>query len=1146
MSSYLQEFFHKLETCVVSDEAERATQPLIRLCNGREKAKLYSPKEFNEIYKEFFYNKYENDDVLTETKNTCQVLNALNVLYLDIDYCVSSKTKLEENQAAIAQLYSERFIETNNIENYALFVYLPETIPLKDGKYKCGAHIFVYLSENVNKTQRQKMFDLTKTAILENENMIDEIEEITELNITSESYDVLFDKGPLMSTNSLILFAQKIGATRHYKLCEELSVINEDLIRVIPTVHTVRKEVEIKPVDDFADISDEETKEILKENLDAFDEFVKSRVVKETLAFLESLVALCPTHPFWEILDDHFTRWQVINPVIDWLLLANFLDQGSNISENWLRIETKLALILRRLITFTVAENEPQKSNNLDKIYASIDDIIKKKMDKGDVWELMLDDELGDVQSAINNYGGKDPMTAIRGYIKRYNPGYKRDEVENVAWNYHGKLTKVWNYAMFIFINYSTFVKGIMGGLSFEIIPFKTLPPILRPGMDIRDKRYFLDGDIYREREKFRDYDNIIRRWFRMFIAVAYYNHTDPCESVREAILAFSKRFVSKMIDKNETTILIYNICQTPETVRFPRNQWIPDTKANDITIQWFSFLYNYYIDQELQTDAKSLFLDQFVKMMRTCRIINGRPKPLTTLSDFKSSMKTLSADAILKTSVSANIKPPVRKEICGSSPYFPMWNAIVEFVLNDTDYAKEGLKRGDIRVRDDNYDIYLDGFTTTPFTHPEVYNKNCPEYKRVKLMIEQTYADPLVREYVLRNVAQTLHSCGERDQFHQYFGQGSEGKSVWNDFVANMLGQQPRVVPVGLPNVSEMEIPLGKGLATTVNPEAITQIGSSSSHQSGGAIELMNRRFGSMSEPNTQRNSDINVSEIKKITGGSPMTSRQIQKAAVSFTPKCYLVYQTNKIMGYSETTDAVKRRLAVIPHESHFYTKVLAKDTVRTNLMFEADSELATNIKLAPKYWEALFQYLLPYAQWFIRENIGALSNIPRPQKIQDFMDISLSNSSGLNGFFEKNLTEAPDSCICVSDLVDYIFATNKSLRQNGDGCILEAELMKQPRSKQTDVICNVIDCKFGRICLYKVLDTFVDPKSKELKGKTIEIEGVERRIGFPLDHIPDELFEAVFGPRNEAISGIVMERNLDLHRVYIVGYKLCDIEV
>ena len=91
-SESLSNFLDNLKDIIVKD----GTQKTIKLCNMIEKAKLYDPERFNIIYNRFLREKIDSNDLLTERSNNIQVMKAMNVLYLDIDYKVEFDISVEK------------------------------------------------------------------------------------------------------------------------------------------------------------------------------------------------------------------------------------------------------------------------------------------------------------------------------------------------------------------------------------------------------------------------------------------------------------------------------------------------------------------------------------------------------------------------------------------------------------------------------------------------------------------------------------------------------------------------------------------------------------------------------------------------------------------------------------------------------------------------------------------------------------------------------------------------------------------------------------------------------------------------------------------------------------------------------------------
>lgn len=1114
-TEYFEDFQSKLKLLIVDHDKEK---PLIKLCDTVEKSKFYNPEGFNNIYKNFVEDKIKNEKYSTEKNNRFEALNALNVLYLDIDYSVRNDNleENENNEIEIANIYVDNFINANNIVNYNKYIFIPETIIKNEDKYKCGAHIFIYLDKNITAQDRRKMYTNTRWKISMDADLVNSIEAITEVKLTEENYNKIFDNGPLYSCKSLLLFAEKKNSKRHYKLMVNESIFEHEL-KILPIAHTNKSE-ETDEYNTTIQVEDAEIQTYLSD----FDYNVHSKIVHETLHFIESLSILCPKHKFWTILGNHQPRGKKIwQPLMKWLCLAEFIEDGFNAHKSYKIIQVKLAEVMLPLFDLCKEYGTRQKENKTLREWNNEISSWCKCMFENDnsKYQLLIDREIGIYSSSFyqtKNITQREKLLTKK--VSLYNPELNKQEM-NVKINHlNNSFRNITSFAQSIMIDFTAFVNRIMKNLTYEILPTKQ-------NSNIHDKNYYISGEFYTGRKTdFKYFITRLKTLFRMFVAIEHYKTNDVCESVRETILAFVHRFVAKINMDAKTKILIYNVCQIEELFKYPRNQWIEDERGV-MVLQWLSHLYDYYLHEELQTNKRVKFLSPFVSLLNTYFGEHMNFKEMETLKDFKATMKKLSADAILKTSINTIITPPVKKDILSNSPYFPMWNVILEFVLDDKKYAKLGLKRGDIIAHEDNYNMYLEGYTCTPYTNPSEYNFKSKEYMRVKRMIEETFMNDEVREYVCMCYAQTLHSWGERDQFHQNYGTGGDGKSVWNNFVSIMLGG------IGDEDVETKDYPIKVmrcpyGLSVTVNVEAITQT-NKSSHQSGGSAELKNRRFTTVAEPDTKSNRDINVSEIKKLTGGTPMSVRGIYETAEIITPKSYITLQTNQIIGYSETNDAVKRRFAVIPFESKF--KTICDNELQTKYKFKADQELIVNINKNPKYWEALFQYLLPYAQKFIRENIGALSEIKKPQKIINLTNESLQRSSGLNGYLLKNFHYKKYSCISVRELIDTIISTNNALKASREPAILDDMVSRQSKSYIENYISNVIDSMFGGVYLYKLKCSYESHIFNEQK------------LIFPLKRYNDENFEHLFGKREDVLSGITMNGELSWEYIYIIDYEL-----
>lgn len=1128
-SESLSNFLDNLKDIIVVEDGKQKT---IKLCNMIEKAKLYDPERFNIIYNRFLHEKIDSDDLLTEKANNIQVMKAMNVLYLDIDYKVEFDIDCDEDQIYIAKLYFETFIKVNMINDYALFVLIPENVVEVDNMYKCGAHIFIYLSRNVSKNERTNMYNATKAKIMNDDNIKNAIQEIINVELTDSVYDVLFDKAPLISCQSLILFAEKRDALRHYKLIKELCVYEND-VQINGVLNTVQEEETI-------DIDDEFELDLDDFTPDDVEQSIKSKTALETFNFLRSLITLCPEHKFWDRLSHHDVRCKkVIKPLIYWLNLAEFVENGINVSKSFKCVQYKLAEVLVPLLNFTVNDGDESKRNNFNVCYKTIKSYVNSMyQNEFSKYNILKNGELGGYQYVIRKaFKDSDKFRLLKGYLKKIYPEMDKQELEKEVNNKLSKLKVIEDIGPRIFSGYSKFVKFIMKNMTTEITPFITIPKIMKPGTVIHDETLFQDKLFINHDKKYKLYHNTIKTYLRMFIAIMYYNTKDTTESIRASLTSLTSRYVYILKNGSETIIKTYNICQTEDYIPFPRNQWIEDSDKN-LVVSWFMYLYKTYILAELETDKKLNFIDEFVNIIRQCNVIqNVKPEQvLNPLTNFKKSIDKISDNVLYETMVNVDITKPIRKDSCEESPYFSMWNGILEFVLDDKKYAFKGLKRGDINFHKHNYNIFMDTYSCVHFTNPSEYNFNNWKYLRIKTMIEQIYTDPELRDFVCMNVAQTLHSVGLRDQFHQYYGSGSEGKSLFNDSICAMLGCGKNIII----STKDCETPIMRnpyGYAMTVVAEKLIQT-NNSNHDSGGIVEMVNKRFATIQEPNTKMfGGNINVSTIKQLTSNSQIAPRKAYgRNPTLFKPKLYITLQTNTVMGYSEENDAVLRRVAVIPHSSKFYTEAMKDMLTKSNNVYKADPTLGSDIQSDPEYWEALFQYLLPYAQRFIREGYRGLSDIPKPKCVMNLTEFSFSRSSGISGWLNLYFKLRTHKCISVKNFIDTIVEMNTQLKQNR---LPQIDRMFSNNSSETDInqkIAEIVNGKFANIYLFKLKDEFIDPETKLPKDGVVKINDKDIDINFPLREYDEELMNYLF---EEHPVGNINTQDYDIRTIYIIDH-------
>ena len=1080
--------------------------PCLKICDPSKGPSKYFGKSFNDVYWEYINEKFAGDDMLTDIDNHTQAVNALNILYLDIDFSVCDD---EDDPAALcakaANLYRKLFIEVNELNPDNVFVFIPNEFPDEGGRFKCGAHIFMIMKENITKDARKAMYSKVKAAILNDMDIILQFQECG-IEIEGATFTTTFDYQPLYSASSLLPFAVKVGATRNYKLINSDEIVDSSYL-VQPANHNANIEVE-----DVEEITDDEMGDIeVDEISDA------ATVMKETLAFISSLRYLCAPHKFWKLVADHNKRIEkIIKPVFHWLVLSQFIQDSYNLEDVLKRTTLRLAKTLLPIIVMTNGETVENKFN---KLYTDIKGVCWRPYDEGGAYANFLVRDYARAVMATKDANDTNMPNKITQYCKRiYGKGVDPSTIDD----YIRAVSKIRNSARKIFERYSKFVERIMEDMTEEIHPFAkpiTDDDIMNKGRRAKDNlRNDCAWDYYLWPEKytlydFSEYHKLMRRWFRTFICMNFYICLDPFNSIRASISSLVAHFVFQKKRGKETKYYIYNKRQTKRLCRDPFNQWNVDPESNSL-LDWFSIIYETFIRKELQTNRKTILIRGFMDMLRMLQPTDiPKGKDLIPLNDLSSNLKQLKKDILTGSYI--NNDPPKELPVLDDSPYFPMRNGILEFVTKDNMYRKDivdaGKKIGEYIFHYNNYHQYMDAYTNVYYDANYSFSNDI--YKRVKQLFDEIYDNTEVRDYVMTCFAQTLHSIGDRDQIHQYYGTGGEGKSLINNAIAMMLGytEDQEITakftygfryPIGM---DDDTVHSSAGLAGSMDAKAI-MTEKKSDHDSGGLAEMVNKRFITIAEPNAQAyGNNLNVNVAKRVTGANIMTVRKIYKEAQVIIAKAYLTIQTNEILGYSEDTDAIKRRFAVILHNAKFKSASLideAEEGRRQRVSYrKADTSLNEKFRADPAYWQALFYVLLPYASEFIVKGYGGLADIPKPKQVKRMFEVSREKSTGLVGWMAKNFVATKGAVWNVEDFIQHIIQEDRNGRGNNDSGVLDANIRILPSATKRDRIGSVITARFGNWKLFKLRKEFWKNETElrpvaevddvDAPGKKVELE-------------------------------------------------------
>lgn len=1084
------------------------------------KAKHYESSVFNKAYLDFICARIEANELECDPDLHLQALDAMNVIYLDIDCYYGPNCDPEEFNKNNAKLYSKVFIESNGLKPVNVFIFIPSVCNLIEGRIKGGAHVFIYLDSNVDKDRRHTMYNTTRQKILTDDGLHQEFA-AQGIDVNAGNYSKIFDEGPIQSCSALLPFAVKMNATRSYIL-SNFDEIDTDC----ETFIIANKHAEIKLENDEEDdivLEDEEVD--LKDEI----EYTTSSAYKETLHFVHQLRYLCPRHPFWNRIHDHNSRQQIFKPIFHWLMLCLFSQDPRTMSYNPTnRIKKQLSRELLPLILMTNGPND--KGNTLKELQDYIESICCICYSDGGAYRIFIDEDLAKACKFVLDKPEAMIAKSMQAFAFVHYKDMTKEDRDREAQKLSYNMRVVRSHARMFVSNYSNFVTFISENLSEEIRPFglpitdEDIAKGYKISMNARHVQTDevragvpISFDELRKLKLYEDvkrgatitsefYDEFMTTMLRMFICIYFYNIWKALPAVRKAISTFVAYFVFTKRDGPLPMPRIYNIRQTRELCKYPFNQWLPPDEKGSQLIDWFSEIYNDYIDSELNTSRKHILAYEFIeiqRMFQTSPSVKAKTdiKPISNLA---SGLKSIKDDIML---VHYKRKQdPIEHDPTVACPYHPMRNGILEFIVPE--YPTDGRNwREYCRFHTDNYDIILNGTSNIFWDEMYPFEKH-PAYARMLRAFREIQTQKSMYDYEMQACSSVLQGVCGKDQIHQDYGTGSEGKTLWNNAIMMMLGHsslpiaiQKTVIgdyyPEGM-NDTVMINPLP--LACTINAKFI-MTENKSGHDAGGLIELKGKRFCSVAEIDVQSyGRNLQVGICKQITGENPINSRQIHEKSESLLPRIYMTLQTNNLLGYSENNDAIVRRFAVIEHTSKFKTRALADIDNRKGRtrQFEADTTLGSKLQTDPAYWQAVFYILLPYARKFIgrwydpdedkeainaedrtggHEPYGAISSIPKPERVERMTRISIKCSSGLVGWLAKNLPKVENALITVKRVIDTVIQTDKNSIISKDGGILDGKLSHKPEEAKRNEIARHLSSQFGSSWLFKLRDEFWD---------------------------------------------------------------------
>lgn len=767
-----------------------------------------------------------------------------------------------------------------------------------------------------------------------------------------------------------------------------------------------------------------------------------NRIVFE---FIQSLKYLSPNHVFFKMLKDHNARIKkIIPPVMRYIAFNYTIDNEQHKTIDVDHMTEVIVRLMKPLIEMTVDKDDVTDRDSERSIrehaanwftkYGPESMFITKELGKDvdllPIYRDFLVNGQGDNRKKQQWLKDKDSKydEYDRLWIKRI-INKKQGTFEYVHYGKYDKeivvdgddpITETWTPAGTLrqrrfkrfeqkcraqIASWIDFVKNvIMNGISDEIHPF-----------DIRRNPISFDDAFPRKHDDLEKvgtstfYVKTMQQWCLMFLFAGFYESQSLSDSVRLIMVAFTRKFISIDASKKEQVVSVYNIRQTDSLEAYPYNQWIED-KNHAETEQWMSVIYDQFIYPLLQNIHRSEHLDVLLHTLENANIGLDGPtmKSVKTFGNIGNEIKTI-CNNVFK-SFGGNPKPKMLH--AAQCDYFPMRNGWLKWIIDSETHKPTG----EYEFLEDTHDMTMGRYTQVRWDGPlETYDKNRPEYKAVKKVLEQIYPDEDGREYCLRHFASVLYGTGYKDKFFVMYGTGSDGKTTIVNAVQAMLGQtgfgsDATVYENGKRIALNRNL---KGLASTMKAEALLVTSTKSNHDEGGISEAVDVRLCNTQEPDLSYNNSVilNGATIKSILSGTTSSTRKIYQEATSSVINALIIMQTNHRPSVNDTTDGFKRRFTMYQHQSKFIADE-SSDFTNMEYHYKADAAVAKNLTDNPIYWQALFYVLLEYAVKNLKEKYLPLSKIPKPKCVEDACtDMFNNNVTPLIGAISKAVEATGD---------------------------------------------------------------------------------------------------------------------------------------
>lgn len=280
---------------------------------------------------------------------------------------------------------------------------------------------------------------------------------------------------------------------------------------------------------------------------------------------------------------------------------------------------------------------------------------------------------------------------------------------------------------------------------------------------------------------------------------------------------------------------------------------------------------------------------------------------------------------------------------------------------------------------------------TTTGYAYPKASNPKVR--KEIEAFIYGLFEDNDTKDYLLKVLASCLLGYNKFERYYVFTGAGGNGKGVITELIRVAFGNY--------------YIPVNVSLFTKIQERLDMPV--------PALVESRNRRFMMSSEPETSEK--LQVSMLKKISGGDPMEARTLHSKHVwKFKPMFKPFFQANDIPKLSKVDTAIQRRMEVIKFPFNF----VANPTLPHERKGDPDVK---NIKCVSDEWRD--EFILMLTEIYAKDLKNA-KTIALPDSVKastnDYIDDNNPLKFWLNDKYE--VTKSDHDTIRASELkADYM---------------------------------------------------------------------------------------------------------------------------